>query len=56
VDYLTLLNQNDYQNQNHFHWLIYKNLTENFCKLANGNGFDFDNHSDLAKLNNPQRN
>tara|TARA_B100000482_G_C12419051_1_gene224345 strand:+ start:360 stop:479 length:120 start_codon:yes stop_codon:yes gene_type:complete len=31
------------------------NLTENFCKLANGNGFDFDNHSDLVKLNNIQR-
>jgi len=28
------------------------NLAENFCKLANGNGFDFDNHSDLKKLNN----
>ena len=27
------------------------NLTENLCKLANENGFDFDNHSDLSKVN-----
>ena len=31
------------------------NLTENLCKLGNGNGFDFDNHSDLAKSNNTQK-
>tara|TARA_S200000501_G_scaffold12315_1_gene10877 strand:+ start:381 stop:524 length:144 start_codon:yes stop_codon:yes gene_type:complete len=32
------------------------NLTENLCKLGNGNGFDFDNHSDLAKKIIPKEN
>ena len=26
-----------------------RNVSENFCKLANENGFDFDNHSNLSK-------